>query len=69
MSNTNHEQGICPLCGSQSLNYEKITVNDDNQIGYPWDCSDCKATGTEWYDLEFNSHDIKDTGIESINKI
>jgi len=50
-----NEQGKCPLCGDEELNYD---VSDfvENDVVYPWDCPNCGAEGKEFYTLEFSSH-------------
>lgn len=51
-------QGVCVNCGHEDLDYSE-SILEGNGIGFPWECSECGAKGTEWYDMEFNSHIIK----------
>lgn len=50
-----HEQGKCPVCGSQNIEYEKFEF-DDNGGSYPAECLDCHATFDESYNLVFDDH-------------
>lgn len=52
-----NEQGACPICGKENLEYGSIEP-DDTGIYYPWECKNkkCKATGKEYYSIEFDSH-------------
>jgi len=52
-------QGICPKCGSNNLNYEGTILNGNN-IGFEWDCQDCKASGIECYYMEFITHIVEE---------
>jgi hypothetical protein len=58
------EVGTCPCCGSNDLSYGSMDIHEGS-ISYPWDCLDCDATGSEWYNLEFTGHNIE---IEEIGK-
>ena len=58
------EVGTCPCCGSNDLSYGSMDIHE-GPISYPWDCLDCDATGSEWYNLEFTGHNIE---IEEIGK-
>lgn len=51
------EQGICPVCGSENLNYEGLEPEEE-MIVYPWTCENCGATGSEWYELQFAGHNV-----------
>lgn len=48
-------QGCCPVCGSDSLTYEKVQ-DCDTGICYPWTCDDCGSTGKECYSIDFDNH-------------
>lgn len=49
------EAGICPVCGSDALEYP--ASEGDNVEGiYPWRCEDCGAEGEEQYTVTFNGH-------------
>ncbi|MCL2797627.1 MAG: hypothetical protein FWD58_06200 [Firmicutes bacterium] len=50
-----NEAGTCPLCGGKDLDYGASYV-EDNDLNYPWECKECKATGVEYYTVEFSSH-------------
>ncbi len=50
-----HEQGICPKCGSDGLTYGD-TKKQDIAIGYLYKCESCGFTGIEWYNLHFTEH-------------
>lgn len=56
------EQGACPKCKGKSLTYSTIELNDQS-IGYPYTCDDCKFEGVEWYTLVFDYHMGKDNNI------
>jgi hypothetical protein len=58
------ESNVCPCCGSSDLSYGSMDIHEGS-ISYPWDCLDCDATGSEWYNLEFTGHNIE---IEEIGK-
>ena len=49
------EEGKCPKCGSEYLNYDCLVI-ESNGLKYPYDCEDCNFEGEEWYDLEFSTH-------------
>lgn len=55
MMSDNHEQGICPKCGSDGLTYGD-TKKQDIVIGYEYICEGCGFTGIEWYNLHFTEH-------------
>ncbi len=50
-----HEQGICPKCGSDGLTYGD-TKKQDIAIGYLYECESCGFNGIEWYNLHFTEH-------------
>lgn len=50
-----NEPGICPVCGKPLFYYDAFEMSD-NEGCYPWRCHHCKATGEEWYRLEFIEH-------------
>lgn len=52
------EEGICPICKKPTLEYGALEVQD-NMIYYPWECTNCKHKGQEWYELTFVDHIIK----------
>ena len=50
-----NEAGVCPICGKIDLEYGSTNIDGD-QLAYEWTCLDCKATGKEWYSLQFVEH-------------
>lgn len=56
MNQKPHEPGICPVCGSEDLDYG-VLIPYGNSISYPWTCNHCHAKGNEVYDLIFNQHE------------
>ena len=50
-----HEPNLCPICGSQELEYG-LELWDKVASFYPWRCKTCGAQGTEQYKLEFQKH-------------
>lgn len=58
---TKHEQGVCPICGSEEITYGAIEV-EGNSIYYPAECDKCHATWQEYYDLTFSGHYNIDKG-------
>lgn len=56
------ESGICPMCGGELEYGQEITLEDD--AGYhEWTCSECGATGKEYYDKVFDRHyEVKENG-------
>lgn len=53
-----NEQGICPFCGSENLGYGCMELEDGEMVYYPWTCNNCKREGEEWYELNFQGHNI-----------
>lgn len=53
------EEGKCPRCGKYDLNYEALEMGD-NAVYYPWTCTNCGASGKEWYELTFCEQEIID---------
>ena len=51
------EVGVCPKCGGE-LHMGPGDLEGE-VVGYQWDCLDCKATGMEWYRMEFSSHALR----------
>lgn len=51
-----HQQGVCPCCNGQILEYYPIILESD-AVGYPWVCTSCQSTGVEWHNLTFDGHD------------
>lgn len=55
MKYKSNEQGRCPYCDSEALEYHEAEFSDD-MIYYPWECEQCHRTGEEWYKLNFIGH-------------
>ena len=55
------EQGICPCCGYDDLEYSD-SGREDESIWYKWQCPECKKTGREYYDLVFSQHVVTSLG-------
>ena len=55
------EEGYCPECGSEALEYGESGLKDGG-YRYKWTCSNCGASGTEWYNLEFSEHTVEKHG-------
>ena len=49
------EEGKCPKCNSEDLEYESSDVNGEG-ISYPYTCNGCGFEGMEWYDVIFSNH-------------
>ena len=49
------EEGICPNCGSDGLEYSD-TEFDDYSVSEPYKCLDCDFEGVELYTIEFKGH-------------
>lgn len=52
------EQGVCPVCNSENLKYDRYGSIHGDLISYDWTCEDCGSQGTEWYELTFSNHHI-----------
>ena len=52
-----HRQGECPACQEHDLDYQGSMELQDQQAFYRWTCSSCGATGQEWYEMVFVSHE------------
>ena len=52
---TIRQQGICPVCGSEELDYGTADIMDES-VSYPWTCAQCHATGREVHGLSFDDH-------------
>ena len=48
------EQGKCPYCGSENVNFEGPDLQD-NMIFYDCHCANCDNDFVEWYDVEYAS--------------
>ena len=48
------EQGKCPYCGSEDIEYGSMELKDDNIVDYPCHCNKCNKDFTEGYHLEFD---------------
>ena len=54
-----HEMGKCPKCGG-NLDYGCGEPSDDSQYFYYWKCTECHATGKEWYKMTFIEHTVNE---------
>lgn len=54
-----NEQGKCPLCGSNNLEYFPVEL-DGEYLSYPYTCKECGTNGEEFYYLEFTAHRFYD---------
>jgi DNA-directed RNA polymerase subunit M/transcription elongation factor TFIIS len=58
-NNRQVEQGTCPKCGSNEINYGVVHASSDGtQVYWDWTCPDCDAEGEEWYDINFIRHSL-----------
>lgn len=55
MKYLSNEQGKCPYCNHEDLEYGAAEFEGD-MLYYPWTCEHCGRTGEEWYDLNFVGH-------------
>lgn len=53
-----NEQGLCPKCESNNLDYGCVQF-DGNMCYFPYICAECGTQGEEWYSMEFEGHNIK----------
>ena len=49
-----NEEGKCPICNSENLEYFGMEFDTMGNIYYPWHCPDCDTDGKEWYYVNFN---------------
>lgn len=55
------EQGVCPNCGSDALDYGAMELGIcGDTIYYPYECEKCGTSGNEHYSLNFIDHEIKE---------
>ena len=52
-----NEQGFCPKCGGDNLNYDAMELEGD-MMYYPYICEDCGQQGEEWYSKKFAGHNV-----------
>lgn len=50
-----NENGICPVCGKEELNYGVFELEGDGGY-YPCSCPICYWGGREWYDMQFANY-------------
>ena len=60
-------QGVCPDCGAE-IEYGTAEP-EGNSLGYEYFCPECENSGTEWYDLDFDSHTINGHEDEEIDVV
>lgn len=56
--NKDNQQGYCPICHCEELEYESIQLEGDLAY-YPYICPNCHSRGEEWYRMDFNGHNIE----------
>lgn len=49
------EEGICPCCGSDDIDYGSFELDMPTGGYFECTCNECGATFDEWYDVTFNS--------------
>lgn len=49
------EDGHCPKCGSDELEYGTSEIVD-TYVEYPWECKSCGSTGKEYGSIVFDGH-------------
>jgi hypothetical protein len=52
------KQGACPRCGKRDLDYGAMEL-EAGDCYFPFTCGKCKATGEEWYHLEYCDSIVK----------
>ena len=65
--NVGTDEGKCPSCGAE-IEYGTAEP-DGNSLGYEYFCPECENSGTEWYDLDFDSHTIDGHEDEEIDVV
>ena len=60
MKTKSNKSGICPICNSEYITYDKPECADIETIYYPYVCENCKTKGEEYYKIEFIGHNIID---------
>lgn len=58
-----NEQGVCPYCNANNLEYGAVEFQDDGLLYYPWRCEQCGHSGEEWYSTNFIGHNDEDGNI------
>jgi len=59
METIKSEQGVCPKCGSEDLDYGVMELMEES-IFYPYTCNKCGFRGKEWYSVTFSEHQNED---------
>ena len=56
--NKEHKENVCPICGSNNIEYGSMELGVfGDELYYPAECKDCKATFEEYYKLTFDGHE------------
>ena len=55
-------QGRCPVCGSDDLEWGNTELEGES-LGYEFECNDCGAESTEWYELTYIETVLKDATV------
>ena len=48
-----YEEGECPYCGSDDIEYDGGENMDGEAMGYGFTCNECGECSTEWYNLNY----------------
>lgn len=59
MAGQEMNEGVCPKCGNNGLDYDNGEMTD-NAFRYYYTCPKCGFIGQEWYDLVFSGHTNND---------
>ena len=60
MSKEKHQEGVCPSCGSSSIDLGDFeTFSGD--VGREWECRACNSFGVAYYDIKFGEYAIHGT--------
>ena len=57
-----NEEGRCPICNSQMIEYFGMEL-EDTAVYFPWHCPDCDTDGKEWYYVNFSEVRSNDDNI------
>ena len=58
------KEGICPICGSEDIEYQEIEIDFPTGVYFPCVCNKCQATFNEWYNVEFHGqYDISEKNV------
>lgn len=65
-----NNQGICPCCNSDNLDYDAVQF-EDNMLYFPFTCLNCETQGEEWYSMDFTGHNVEneDGSLDEVSDI